>query len=101
MKKKEKLKEKKILNINKNKKQIKNLFFKCKNLNRIKKINLKLFFYEFFVKIIKEIVRIRWINKNTLGYKFLITIIFIFIFIIFYLFLDLFLHYLLTISYII
>ncbi|WP_342256669.1 preprotein translocase subunit SecE [Spiroplasma endosymbiont of Poecilobothrus nobilitatus] len=78
--------------------QIKKGLFKRKNSNKSKKTNWKLAFREFPVKMAKEVTRIRWTSKGSLGHKFLITILFITAFAVFYLVLDLVLHHLLTVA---
>ena len=77
---------------------IKKGFFKRENSGKNKKTNWKLAFREFPVKMAKEVTRIRWTNKGSLGRKFLITILFIIAFAVFYLVLDLVLHHLLTVA---
>lgn len=84
--------------INENGEPIKKGLFKRKNSDKIKRTNWKLAFREFHVKIAKEVKRIRWTSKGSLGRKFLITILFIIAFAIFYLVLDLVLHHLLTVA---
>ncbi len=77
---------------------IKKSLFRRKNSNKIKKTNWKLYFREFPVKMAKEVTRIRWTSKGSLGRKFLITILFIIAFAVLYLVLDLVLHHLLTVA---
>ncbi|ALA97103.1 hypothetical protein SKUN_00181 [Spiroplasma kunkelii CR2-3x] len=84
--------------VNENGEAIKKGLFKRKNSNKSKKTNWKLSFREFPVKMAKEVTRIRWTSKGSLGRKFLITILFIIVFAVFYLVLDLVLHNLLTVT---
>ncbi|UZQ29614.1 MAG: preprotein translocase subunit SecE [Spiroplasma phoeniceum] len=84
--------------IDENGEPIKKGLFKLKNSNKSKKTNWKLAFREFPVKMAKEVTRIRWTSKVSLGRKFLITILFIIAFALFYLVLDLVLHHLLTVA---
>ncbi|WP_425380220.1 preprotein translocase subunit SecE [Spiroplasma endosymbiont of Stenodema calcarata] len=87
--------------IDENGEPIKKGLFKRKQSDKSKKTNWKLAFREFPVKMAKEVTRIRWTSKGSLGRKFLITILFIIAFAIFYLVLDLALHHLLTVAHII
>ncbi|WP_425378853.1 preprotein translocase subunit SecE [Spiroplasma endosymbiont of Polydrusus pterygomalis] len=84
--------------VDKNGDPIKKGLFKRKNSGKNKKTSWKLAFREFPVKMAKEITRIRWTSKDSLGRKFLITILFIIAFAVFYLVLDLVLHHLLTVA---
>lgn len=84
--------------VDENGEPIKKGLFKRKNSNKSKKTNWKLAFREFPVKMAKEVTRIRWTSKGSLGRKFLITILFIIAFAVFYLVLDLVLHHLLTVA---
>ncbi|AGM24736.1 preprotein translocase subunit SecE [Spiroplasma chrysopicola] len=61
---------------------------KTEKKKKAEKVNWKLAFREFPVKMAKEVSRIRWASKGSLGRKFLITIAFIAVFAIFYLALD-------------
>ncbi|AOX43499.1 hypothetical protein S100390_v1c01560 [Spiroplasma sp. NBRC 100390] len=84
--------------IDENGEPIKKGLFKRKHSDKSKRTNWKLAFREFPVKMAKEVTRIRWTSKGSLGRKFLITILFIIAFAIFYLVLDLVLHHLLTVA---
>lgn len=84
--------------VDENGEPIKKGLFKRKNSNKSKKTNWKLAFREFPVKMAKEVARIRWTSKGSLGRKFLITILFIITFAVFYLVLDLVLYHLLTVA---
>ena len=68
---------------------------------RKEKFNWKLFFYEFPVKMVKDITRIKWISKGRLGKMFLAVLIFIACFAVAYGILDLILTQLFGVAHII
>ncbi|AHF57350.1 preprotein translocase subunit SecE [Spiroplasma eriocheiris] len=77
-------------------------FFSRKGEKKDKdRINWKLAFREFPVKMAKEVSRIRWARKGSLGRKFLITILFIIAFAVFFFCLDEILSHVLKVAHII
>ncbi|WP_338972363.1 preprotein translocase subunit SecE [Spiroplasma endosymbiont of Panorpa germanica] len=75
---------------------------KMKKIKKEKeKVDWRTGFREFPVKMVKEINKIRWTSGNTLGKKFIYTLIFVFVFAIFFFVVDLGLQKLFELIYII